>query len=434
MSKQIREGYKMTELGEIPVEWQVEQIGNIFNFSGGLSIPRSQLSEEGIFYLHYGDIHKRNFTYINVEKDDEWLPKIDIKETNIKEGVFLETGDVVFADASEDYEGIGKSVVIINEKQKPFVSGLHTIVAKDASNRLNYLYKKYCFSTNKVRKQFRVLATGATVYGISRSNIPKIKILIPTITEQKKIASILTTIDEHIEQVDGLIEKTKELKRGLMQKLLTQGIGNTEFKMTEIGKIPKVWKIEKLNNVTDVRDGTHDSPKQLEEGIPFVTSKNLKEFGIDFQDITYISKEDHENISKRSKVDNGDILFAMIGTIGNPVIVNTDFEFSIKNVALIKFENSNMNNIFIKNLLESEVIKKQFDKKSNGGVQKFISLGMIRNLEIPCPSLEEQQKIAFILSEVDQQIEQYNIRKEKLITLKKGLMQQILTGKKRVIV
>ena len=119
------------------------------------------------------------------------------------------------------------------------------------------------------------------------------------------------------------------------------------------------WEEKKLQNVSDVRDGTHDSPKYVTEGYPFVTSKNLMKNGkIDFSDISYITEEDYININKRSKVDVGDILFGMIGTIGNPVIVEQD-GFAIKNVALIKEKDKLLNRYLIQ-VLKSSVIDRQF--------------------------------------------------------------------------
>ncbi|MGJ0299289.1 restriction endonuclease subunit S [Aliarcobacter cryaerophilus] len=195
-----------------------------------------------------------------------------------------------------------------------------------------------------------------------------------------------------------------------------------------MSKLPKGWELVQFDKVCDIRDGTHDSPKYIESGIPFITSKHLTDNGIDFTETNYISKENHIEFSKRSKVDNGDILFGMIGTIGKPIIVNTDFEFSIKNIALLKLScNELLSNIYVLNLLKSNIITKQFSKLSNGGVQSFIALGMIRKLKIPLPPLEEQKKIADILSIVDKKIafveENINATEE----LKKGLMQKLLT-------
>lgn len=161
-------------------------------------------------------------------------------------------------------------------------------------------------------------------------------------------------------------------------------------------------KIIHADECMDVRDGTHDSPKFVEAGIPLVTSKNLVNGKIDFSTCNFISEEDHEAISKRSKVDDGDILYAMIGTIGNPVIVSKNIEFSIKNVALFKFNNPDVYNRYIYHFLNSEIAKKQLTKLSRGGTQKFVSLGNLRKLEIPLPPPTEQSRIASILDKADE--------------------------------
>ncbi|HSX52647.1 MAG TPA: restriction endonuclease subunit S [Cellvibrio sp.] len=161
------------------------------------------------------------------------------------------------------------------------------------------------------------------------------------------------------------------------------------------------WPLVKASDVIDVRDGTHDSPKYIESGIPLVTSKNLVDGGIDYDSCQFISEEDHIAISKRSAVDNGDILYAMIGTIGNPVIVEKRFDFSIKNVALFKFNNDSVFNRYVYHFLNSEGAIRQLLQQSRGGTQKFVSLGNLRDLRIPLPPLEEQKRIAAILDKAD---------------------------------
>ncbi|MDP3009155.1 MAG: restriction endonuclease subunit S [Methylococcales bacterium] len=189
------------------------------------------------------------------------------------------------------------------------------------------------------------------------------------------------------------------------------------------------WEYKKLQNLCDVRDGTHDSPKYHETGVPFITSKNLTTNGIDFNNVSYISVENHKSFSIRSKVERGDILFGMIGTIGKPVIVNVDFEFSIKNVALLKFGHSNKEliNEFAIQVLNSNIIEEQFRNKSDGGVQSFISLSAIRNLDIPVPPLPQQQKIARILSTVDAVIEKTEAAIAKYKAIKAGMMHDLFT-------
>lgn len=168
-----------------------------------------------------------------------------------------------------------------------------------------------------------------------------------------------------------------------------------------VNSLPQGWVWQKARDCMDVRDGTHDSPKYISSGYPLVTSKNLVNGQIDFSTCSFISKEDFDAISKRSAVDDGDILYAMIGTIGNPVIVQKQSDFAIKNVALFKFNNKNVFNRYVFHYLNSEPAINQFKSNSRGGTQKFVSLTNIRDLKIPLPPLAEQQKIAAILDAAD---------------------------------
>lgn len=160
-------------------------------------------------------------------------------------------------------------------------------------------------------------------------------------------------------------------------------------------------KTVKLNDVCDVRDGTHDSPKYVQKGFPLVTSKNVKENSIDFSTCNLISKEDLDSINKRSQVDDGDIIMPMIGTIGNPLIVKKDREFAIKNVALIKFNQNIIYNKFLKYVLSSHLFKDYIEKNKRGGTQKFISLTDIRSFEFHLPSFESQKQIVSILEKAE---------------------------------
>lgn len=431
--EKIREGYKMTELGEIPESWKVQNIGTLFDFYGGISISRDKQVDNGVFYLHYGDIHKKNKNCFSVEEDCNWLPKIDIDVDDLKEGVLLNTGDVVFADASEDYEGIGKSVVIINENNEHFVSGLHTIVAKDRVKELDTLYKKYCFCTTQVRKQFRTLATGATVYGISRSNIKDIKILIPTIEEQEKIALTLSSIDEQIEINDNLIEKTNELKKGLMKKLITKGIGHSKFKDTEIGKIPEEWEVKSIEEVCTIVDYRGKTPTKVEEGVFLVTAKNIGKGYIDYNvSKEYIKKQDYDNVMSRGLPKKGDVLFTTEAPLGN--VANVDREDIALAQRVIKLRGilGILNNYYLKYYMLSENFRKAIYDEATGSTVLGIKGSRLKKIKLIIPTLKEQLQISSILSSVDEQIQQYESKKEKLQELKKGLMQKLLTGKIRV--
>jgi len=165
---------------------------------------------------------------------------------------------------------------------------------------------------------------------------------------------------------------------------------------------PHGWEKFQLGEVCDVRDGTHDSPQYYSEGYPLVTSKNVTGGKIDISNCSLICKDDYQKINQRSKVDYGDILMPMIGTVGSPVIVDLDPEFAIKNVALIKFKNeSKVLNTFVKALLESDYFDNTVISKVRGGTQKFISLGDIRKLEICLPPIEVQMRFEDFIKQVD---------------------------------
>lgn len=169
-------------------------------------------------------------------------------------------------------------------------------------------------------------------------------------------------------------------------------------------KIPSNWCWLYSNFVVDVRDGTHDTPKYISEGYPLITSKNLKNNNIDFDKVNYISKEDYEKINLRSKVDIGDVLFSMIGTIGNPVLIKGQTNYAIKNVALFKDINL-INMTFFRFYLETKFVIDKMKKEAKGSTQKFVSLKYLRNFPICYPSLEEQQRIVnrieFLFAKLD---------------------------------
>ena len=162
---------------------------------------------------------------------------------------------------------------------------------------------------------------------------------------------------------------------------------------------PSGWVWSRLQNAFDVRDGTHDSPRFLTTGVPFLTSKNIYGGRLDLSDLKFISESDHIEFSKRSRADRDDILFAMIGSIGNPVIVNTDLKFSFKNMALFKYFSKNFSSPQFLHIFLS-VIAEDMKAKAAGGVQSFVALGTIRNQPIALPPLQEQHRIVAKVEEL----------------------------------
>lgn len=202
-------------------KWGVKALGELFTFSGGLSASRDQLSTEGHCYLHYGDIHLSSKSFIDVRAEFQDIPKLKVPLNKIAAKALLADGDVVFVDASEDDEGASKHVVVVNPNGTPFISGLHTIVAKTTDGELEKRYRRYCFQTRGVKAQFLFFAVGTKVSGISKTNIAKITMPVPPLAEQAAIAEILSDMDTEVDALALRLSRARLLKKGMMQELLT---------------------------------------------------------------------------------------------------------------------------------------------------------------------------------------------------------------------
>lgn len=254
------------------------------------------------------------------------------------------------------------------------------------------IYNRYLYWFLKGNTEYlNSLGRGATFKEISKQIVASIEINVPDMEQQMRAAENLERVSSIIRLRKQELQKLDDLIKARFVELFGDMILN-----------PNSWEKVDLGTVCDVRDGTHDSPKYFAEGIPLVTSRNLSSGRIDFTDCNLICEADYNKINERSKVDLGDILMPMIGTVGNPIIVDIDAEFAIKNVALIKFsENSKVVNVFVKALLESDYFDRAVLDKVRGGTQKFISLGDIRRLKVCLPPLEVQKQFAAFVTQAD---------------------------------
>ena len=202
--------------------------------------------------------------------------------------------------------------------------------------------------------------------------------------------------------------------------------------MTDLDQKPRLrfkgfteaWEQRKLDTISDVRDGTHDSPQYVKTGHPFITSKNVKDGFINYDDIKFVSDKDYKEINNRSKVDKNDILMGMIGTIGNIALVRETPDFAIKNVALIK-DIGNVYYLYLYHCLQSNSVVNQFGENLDGGTQKFIALNKVRELVIPFPRAREQHKIGDYMESLDSLITLHQRKCEKLKNLKKSLLERM---------
>lgn len=292
----------------------------------------------------------------------------------------------------------GATCGVVNKSEpKSWITGNAMVIKPKKENDINKDFLFYILTNTDLTP----VISGAAQPQITRQNISPFKIPLPPLEVQEEIV-------KELEGYQAVIDGAKKVVESWKPTLPTN----------------PAWQKVKLGDICDVRDGTHDTPKYISEGVPLITSKNLIDGDIDFNNINYISLEDHINISKRSGVDNGDVLFAMIGTIGSPVIVRKNRDFSIKNIALFKVgdNNSHLNNIYLKYLLENKT--QELQNISSGVTQKFVSLKILRELEIKIPPLEEQKKI---VAQIEEEETAVNECKKLIATMEQKIQAKIST-------
>ena len=283
------------------------------------------------------------------------------------------------------------------------------------SPKTDKVSKEFIFWVMKSRcKELQMKGTGSTFKAISKKILEEVKIPLYPLEKQIEYSLVLEKVYAIIETYKSELQKLDELIQARFVEMFGEPALN-----------PNGWEKVNLGSVCDVRDGTHDSPKYFTEGYPLVTSKNVTSGRIDFTDCSLICEEDYNKINERSKVDFGDILMPMIGTVGKPVIVDVDAEFAIKNVALIKFyDDSKVINIFVRALLQSDYFDRAVISRIRGGTQKFIALGDIRKLEICLPPMATQLAFREFAHQVNKSKVEIQQALEKTQLLFDSLMQQ----------
>lgn len=416
---------------EIPESWEWVRLIDLCSLISDGTHKTPAYVEYGVPFISVKDISSgvmdfSNVKYITREEHEKLISRCK-----------PEMNDVLLCRIGT----LGKAIKICTDKEfSIFVSlGLLKLIEADVADYIvqviNSGYGYRWIDDNKV-------GGGTHTNKINLDTLRGMPIPIPPLEEQHRIVAKIEEILPYIDQYDKAYTKLEifnkkfpeDMKKSILQmamqgklveqrpeegtadglyeqivaekaQLIKDGKIKKEKPLPEIAEdeipyeIPSSWRWVRFSEVMDVRDGTHDSPKYIETGIPLVTSKNISGGGLYFSNVKYISREDADKINERSNVDTGDILFAMIGSIGNPVIVNKDREFCVKNVALFKnYDKSKMCIEYVYWFLyrEQYIMK----KVASGGVQSFISLKVFRNYLFPLPPFEEQKRIVAKIEEL----------------------------------
>lgn len=410
--------YKQTEVGLIPSDWEVKPIGEIFTFYSTSNFSKAEMTINGeVGCVHYGLIHAIANTILSLNNGVKYyITKGQAKYET------LQNGDVVMVDASEDLVGINKSVEVTGIGNKEYIAGLHTFHLRDKNATYIDSFRGLVLNSEATKNQMLRVFVGMKVFGVSKSQLQQILVPIPTKAEQTAIATALSDADALISSLEKLIAKKRNIKQGAMQKLLQPKEG---------------WEVKKLGDSADIYRG--GSPRPIES---FLTIKpdgiNWIKIGDVKKNAKYIESTDEKIISEgifRSRfVNEGDFLLSNSMSFGRPYIMKISGCIHDGWLVIQNYQN-NFDRDFLYYVLGSEAILQQYKSMASGSSVLNLNKEIVKNVIINCPkSVEEQARIATILSDMDAEISALESKLEKYRNVKLGMMQELLTGKIRLIV
>jgi len=411
--------FKDTEIGRIPKEWEVVRLRDICEKIKAGGTPLTARKEYWCGDIPFVKIEDITSAGKYLTKVSNYITKEGLQNSN---AWLVPPNSLLLAM----YGSLGE--VCINEIPVATNQAILAIIPKKKEST-EFLYYWYLFFKHSWRK----FAKPTTQANLTLEIVENSKIPLPPLPEQRKIAEILSTVDEAIQKVDEAIRRTERLKQGLMQRLLTQGIEHEEFKDTEIGRIPKEWKVVRLGDkeIAEIR------PNRVISGVEkvaFIPMELIPDSGI----FCKYEIRPIDEIKSFTYCKRGDLLLAKITPSlenGKQGIVPDDVpnEFALATTEVFPIVPKGIDKFYLFYLLKFPKFRNKIIASMIGTTgRQRASKESVENLKIPLPPLSEQRKIAEILSIIDKKLELERKRKEKLKHIKAGLMNDLLTGRKRV--
>lgn len=421
----IETRFKDTEVGRISEEWQLDRLKENFEFKTNNTLSRDTLSDSGIIQdVHYGDVLVKYGSHLDVQKDD--VPYIS--DDGFRASSFISDGDVIIADTAED-ETVGKATEVLNVGNNKLVSGLHTMWLHPINQEKYALgYLGYAFNASIYHNQLLPLMQGTKVTSVSKSAIKDTYIVVPSKSEQTRIATALSNVDALISELDKLIEKKRAIKQGAMQQLLT---GKKRLK-----GFSEPWVEKKLGeDATILRGG---SPRPIED---YITDS---QDGLNWIKIGDVKSEDKylrktaekikkEGLSKTRQVKKGDFILSNSMSFGRPYILDIDGCIHDGWLVIQDYQEA-YDMQFLYYILCSDAIMNQYVSMAAGSSVQNLNKEKVTNVLLYAPtSLQEQSAIASVLTLMDNEISALEAKEAKYEQIKQGMMQQLLTGKIRLV-
>jgi type I restriction enzyme, S subunit len=400
-----------------------------------------------------GEVPVRLCNYMDVYGNSGYitndLPFMDASASTIEVDRFrVECGDVMLTKDSETPDDIGIPAVVVDEIQS-LVCGYHLALIRPNHEQIDSVYLAKQLGSKATARYYSRLANGSTRYGLSSSSIGCTSIPLPPLPQQRRIAEILSSVDEAIEHTEGLIAKYQQIKAGLMHDLFTRGVtpdGHLRptraeaphlYKESSLGWLPKEWEISQLREVTGkIADRDHTTPQYVDDGVLMVSPTNLMDDeGIDFLACRRIPLKDHLINLRKTDIQPGDLILHRIGAGLGAVRIVTDNmpEFSIlHSMAVVRPLQSKVDPEFLLWAFRSSSVQSQMDIGTQSIGVPDLGLDKIGALVFPVAPKGEQVVIAQSLAANSNCIDAERRHCSKLKELKAGLMQDLLTGRVRV--
>lgn len=396
--------FKKTEIGEIPVDWEVADLSEvIFSYKNGIWGDDPTLDEKSYPIIRSTEIThdgKLDLSSVAFRK----IPEAQIRKYK------LQDNDILLVASSGSPNLIGRSALFKQSHDKRIFL-FSNFMIRIRPEKIDHYFLFYFLNSQYYHNFLTFLQQTSTgLRNLPKKEFIKMKLPFPPLPEQKKIAEILSTVDETIEKSDEIIEKTKELKKGLMQEFLTCGIGHKKFKKTKIGEIPVDWEVSKLERFVSITSGE--------------ACKYSKEAGA----FPYSVYGSNGIVGYYNKFNFSDgFVIGRVGASGSIQIISTPI-WATDNTLLLSIDSNIMEKVYLFYYLQ----KCRLPQLATKTAQPLLTQKILKSIDIAVPPFLEQKKIAEILSTVDEQMEKEINCKEDLEFLKRGLMQVLLTGKVRV--
>ena len=393
--------------------WEENNVGELVEIIKSYSYSRNEESEYGtVSHIHYGDIHSK---FNNIIDNNSKLPFLKLIE--IKDLVLLEKGDIILADASEDYNGLGTTIVNLSDR-KNIIGGLHTFVLRPDKEKLYSLYFLNYSKTLIYKKYMQKIGTGASVFGISKANLEKLALLKPSLKEQQKIGDFFMLLDKRIEQQEQKIALLKDYKKGITQKIFSQKI---RFKDDNGNDYPD-WEEKILGDVI-----FRNSKKNKNQKYTLIQSISNK-YG-------FVNQEDYFEDRRVGSLDVSNYYIIKKGYFAyNPSRINVgslayknDNNISIISPLYVSFKGNEkyLNDKFLLSWLFSHQFIGKLGKLFEGSVRNTLSYENLSTIDIETPCIAEQEKIALFLEVINDSIENQKELLDEIIKEKTALLNRM---------